>query len=168
MFRLSPVLVTAAIAAFGFTAAPAAGQSSDSPFSAGFQSSWPSYGLSVRYDLNERMQAQGVVGAFGAVTNFSGRLNYDVKDEEKYDVYGFGSVGLWRYSYRVLGVGASESSVGFGGGAGVEFDLEEVFSPDSDDFPPLFWSVELGVNVASLDAYNFSTISMGAGLHYHF
>lgn len=161
MIRIATALVAAS--AFAMSAAPASAQ-----YSVGFQSSWPSYGVSVRYDLSDRVQAQGVVGALGEVTNFSGRLNYDLKDEEKYDIYGYGSVGLWRYSFSLFGVSESETSIGIGGGAGLEFDLQEVFAPDEDDFPPLFWSIEMGLTMASFDAYNWSTFSLGGGLHYRF
>jgi len=162
-------LPLAAIAlSLGLSAAPVAAQSTDSPYSVGVQSSWPSYGVSLRYQLSEKMQVQGVVGALGEVTNFSGRLNYDIKDEAKYDIYGYGSVGLWRYSFNFLGISESETSIGVGGGAGFEFDLQEVFDPDNDDFPPLYWSIEMGLTMASFDAYNWSAFSLGGGLHYRF
>lgn len=162
-FRLAAAFVAAA----ALTPAALAAQDS-SPYSIGFQSSWPSYGLSGRYDASDQLQFQAVVGALGEVTNFSARINYDFQDKEKYDVYGYGSVGMWRYAYDILGVSDSETSVGLGGGGGFEFDLQEVFSPDDDDFPPLFWSIELGVAFASFDNYNWSLFSFGGGLHYHF
>jgi len=152
----------------GFVSAQEAEDADDSRFSVGFQSSWPSYGLSVRYDLSDKLQAQGVLGALGTLTNFSGRLNYAFQDKEKFDIYGYGSVGFWRYSYDFLGAGASETSIGAGGGAGLEFDLQELIAPEDGDFPSLYASLELGLTLASFDFYNWSAFGIGAGFHYHF
>lgn len=138
-----------------------------SPWSVGLQSSWPSYGASVKYDLSDRTQAQGVLGALGTVTSFGGRLMHDFRQEEKYDVYAFGAVGVWRYGYRSLGADYSETSVGLGGGAGFDFDLARVFDAE-DTFPALFWSIELGLTFASFDNYSWSAFGLGAGLHFHF
>lgn len=162
-----PVLTLVAVATL--LAVPATAQAQDgesSGFSLGFQSSWPSYGLSGRVALNERATLQGVLGALGTVTNLSGRLLYDFQQEEKYDFYGHGSVGVWRWSGG-SGFG-SESSVGFGGGVGVEFDLGELFAPDDDDFPPLFWNIEIGAVIANFDHYNFSSFALGGGIHWAF
>ncbi|MEZ4417907.1 MAG: hypothetical protein R3E10_19280 [Gemmatimonadota bacterium] len=167
MLRSTPTRVAALVAA-ALACAPLAGAAQDSPYSIGFQSSWPSYGLSGRYDASDQIQLQAVVGALGEVTNFSGRVNYDFQDKEKYDVYGYGAVGMWRYAYSILGVSDAETTIGLGGGAGFEFDLQEAFSPDDDSFPPLFWSLEAGFVLASFDNYNWSPFVFGGGIHYHF
>ena len=136
-------------------------EGTDSPFSLGFQSSWPSYGISGRYEVSEKTMIQGVIGALGTVTNFSGRLLYDFQQKEKYDFYAHGTVGMWRWGGNVSF--ESQTSVGFGGGVGMEFDLQELFSPDDEDFPPLYWNIEIGAVVANFDNYNFSAITHGGG-----
>lgn len=153
-----------------FPASSIQAQDGVSPWSVGLQSSWPAYGLSARYDLSERTQFQGVLGALGTVTSLGARVNRTFKDEPKYDVIGFGAVGLWRYGYfsSTRGRDLTESSIGIGGGAGFEFDLAELFSPEDDDFPALFWSIELGLTYASFDNYSWSAFGLGGGLHYRF
>lgn len=136
----------------------------------GFQSSWPAYGLSGLYDVNERLTAQAVIGAFGSVTTISGRGLYHFQREEKYSLYGFGTVGIWRHSFRALGNSESETSPGVGGGAGIELDWRGLLdaSGNGSGFPPLFSSIDLGFVAASFDNYNFSGLVIGAGLHYRF
>jgi len=136
----------------------------------GFQSSWPAYGLSGLYDVNERITAQAVLGAFGSLTTLSGRGLYHFQREEKYSMYGFGTVGIWRHSFQVLGSSESQTSPGVGGGAGLELDWRRLLdaSGDGSGFPPLFSSIDLGFVAASFDNYNFSGLVIGAGLHYRF
>jgi hypothetical protein len=144
-----------------------AGQDSrDTQWGIGFQSSWPSYGLSVQYDMADRITAQGILGALGTVTNFGGRLLYRFQQEEVYDIYGYGAVGLLRWGGS--GVFASETSVGVGGGGGIELDWQSILTPDDRTFPPIFSSIEIGFTVASFDHYNFNALTLGGGIHYRF
>lgn len=136
---------------------------SDSPFSIGLQSSWPAYGVSGKMDLSPSTQVQVVLGALGNVTTVSGRAYRFFDRQPKVSWYGFGTLGLWRWS----DVFYSESAVGFGGGAGVELDWREIL--DSPDFPRLASTVDLGLTMASFDTYeNWSLLSFGVGFHYHF
>jgi len=135
---------------------------SASPFGIGFQSAWPSYGISGLYDVNEQITVQAIIGALGTVTNFGGRGIYRFQIEPKYNLYGFGTVGLWRYDYTI----DTESVVGFGGGAGVELDWRRILEDDS--FPPLYTSLDLSFVLANFEYYNFSGISTGGGVHYRF
>lgn len=135
----------------------------DSPFGIGVQSSWPAYGISGLYDVNDRITAQLVLGAFGTLTTVSGRGLYHFNRMPKYSMFGFGSVGLWRYGVF------SESAVGVGGGAGVELNWKQILAPDDADFPPLFSNLDIGVNFANFDTYTgFNVLSIGGGLHYRF
>ncbi len=170
MFRLVHIaLVALALTVASCLATPDvafAQGGTDSPFSLGVQSSWPSYGISGRYEISEKAMVQGVIGALGTVSNFSARLLYDLQQEEKYDLYAYGSVGMWRWGgSQAL---ASETAVGFGGGVGVEFELQELFAPDDEDFPPLYWSIEIGANIANFENYSFSSFAIGGGLHWAF
>jgi len=151
-------------------AAPAQAQEGESRFGIGFQSAFPAYGLSGLYDVNDRITAQAILGAFGTLTTISGRVLYNFQKEEKHALYGFGTTGLWRHSFRsVLGSSDTESVVGFGGGAGVELNWRTIIddSPDST-FPRLFSSIDIGFVAASFDFYDFSGLVIGAGFHYRF
>ena len=128
---------------------------------AGLQSSWPSHGLSVKMDFTDKITGQAVVGFLGTLNNYSVRGLYKFKKEQFYDMYGYGSLGLWTWSDSFY---ADESVVGVGGGAGIEYDLRGLDS----SFIPLFVSAELGLNIASFDHYNFSSLGLGVGLHYKF
>jgi hypothetical protein len=158
----------AALLALCFSAVPGTltaqeTEKSGSPFGIGFESSWPSYGLSGIYDVNDRISAQAVVGAFGTVTNFSGRGIYRFTREDNYNVFGFGTAGLWNYSGLT-----DESVLGLGAGAGVELDWQRILASNGTGFPPLFSSIEIGMVLAEFEYYNFSSFSVGAGFHYRF
>jgi hypothetical protein len=84
----------------------------------GFQSSWPAYGVSGTYDLNQRLTGQAVVGAFGTLSTFSARGLYHFQREEKYSLFGYGTAGVWRHSIRFLGTSENETSPGVKGEQG--------------------------------------------------
>jgi hypothetical protein len=140
----------------------------ESGFGLGFQSSWPAYGLSGLYDVSDRITAQAVLGALGTVTTLSGRGLYHFSRQPKYSMFGFGTVGLWRYGYSALGVSESETAIGVGGGAGVELDWRGIFDDGDNSFPPLYSTIDLGLTLANFDAYNWSALGFGVGLHYRF
>ena len=151
--------------------AAAQAQEDESPYGIGFQSAWPAYGLSGLYDMSERFTAQAVLGALGTATSLAGRGIYRFSQKEKYNWFGFGSVGLWRYAYTDCCIGgntyrSTESSVGIGGGVGIELDWGSIL--DDEEFPPLYSNFELGLQLASFDYYNFSALGFGGGLHYRF
>jgi len=128
----------------------------------GFQSSWPSYGVSGIYDMNQTMSAQAVLGLLGGWTTLSGRGLYRFTEHPVIDPYGYGMVGMWRYDSGF----ADASAVSFGGGGGIDFDLRH-FAPD---FPPLYLNMELGLSVVNLDlaGYTGAIMAFGAGFHYRF
>ena len=136
----------------------------------GVGSAWPAYGISGTLQMSETITAEAVLGLFGDVSNFGGRLWYRFNRNEKYDVYGYGAVGI--YSYRgydpfFLERRVSESVLGIGAGAGVEAGLPKLF--DDDELPPIFLNAELGLAFGSFDYYGgFSTLALGFGVHYRF
>jgi len=130
---------------------------------AGFQSSYPSYGLSAKMNLNDKFAIQGVLGFLGTVTSYSARGLMNIKQAEDYKFYGYGTVGFWSYDYSILGKSDTETSVGFGGGGGIEYDMAKYL-----DGIPLTFNLELGIGIVNLDHYNFSAVSFGAGMHYWF
>ena len=141
---------------------PAQAEAQETRWGVGFQSSFPAYGLSGLYDMSERITLQAVLGALGTVTTFSGRGLYRFQTEEKFDLYGFGTVGMWRWSSRFV----DETSLGIGGGAGIELDWRSIIGDSG--VPPLFSSVDVGLTLASFDTYNFNALTIGVGLHYRF
>lgn len=133
----------------------------------GFGSAWPAYGISGTLQMNQTITVEAVLGLFGTVTNFGGRLWYRFNQNEKYDLYGYGAVGVYRYSARVLGIGVSENVLGLGAGAGIEAGIAKLF--DDEELPPIFLNAELGLAFGSFEYYGgFSTLSFGFGAHYRF
>lgn len=84
-------------------------------FGVGTGSSWPAYGLSGTYRVNDRVTAEAILGFFGSVQSLAGRGWYRFKQDPTYDLYGFATAGLFRYDYvfdteSVLGVGGASAS----------------------------------------------------------
>ncbi len=131
-------------------------------FGVGFTSSWPSYGLSGTLQVNEKITAEAILGFFGTVSNFGGRVWYRFMPDVVYDIYGYGAASMYRYDY----IFDTESVLGIGGGAGIEANLGKLFN--QEDFPPLFMNWEIGLAFADFKYYNFSSFVFGAGVHYRF
>ncbi len=151
------LIASTLITAFVLPVAATAGSKSGGNLGVGAQSSWPSYGLSAKYDINDDVAVQGTVGALGTVSNYGGRVLYKFKKEPKYNLYGFGSVGMYNYSSGIF----DESVTGFGGGAGLEYDLGNEFSGT-----PITMSGEIGLASVGFDNYNYSSFGLGFGIHY--
>jgi hypothetical protein len=142
---------------------------SDSPYGIGFQSSWPAWGVSGIYDVNDRFTAQAVLGAFGTLTTLTGRGLYHFQRDPAYSLFGFGTLGIWRHSFRVARVNETETSVGIGGGAGVELNWQRILSrDDGSTFPPFYSNIDIGLTFATFDAYAWSALTIGVGFHYRF
>lgn len=169
MVRLRQVMA-GAIALTILAAVPqvAAAQDEGSKFGIGFQSSFPAYGISGLYDVSEQITAQAVLGLFGSLTTISGRGLYHFNIQPKYNLFGFGTVGFWRYNHP-FGID-DESTIGLGGGAGIELDWEAIVTNDGQNgtFPPLYSTFDIGLTYAGFDVYDFSAFMLGVGLHYRF
>ena len=127
----------------------------------GFQSSgFTSHGISAKMDLSDKLAAQGIVGFFGNVSNYSVRGLYKFKQQDHLSLYGYGSVGMWAWNNAFY----DENVLGFGGGAGVSYDLRGLDS----EFIPLFVNLELGLNVVNFNHYNYGGIGLGSGIEYKF
>lgn len=140
-------------------------------YGVGFASTWPAYGLSGTYQLNEAMTAEAILGAFGAISNFGGRLWYRFNLNPKYDLYGFGGAGLLRYGYtEFVSLGqtrnATENVLGLSAGVGLETGLQGLFG--DRNLPPLFFNWEIGLSYADFNHYNFSSLMYGGGVRYRF
>lgn len=130
----------------------------------GAQFAAPAFGISGTADFTDQVSGQAVLGFWGGLQSYFGRVLYQFNEEEAYDIYGFATAGVWRYS----SFGFSSSQPGFGAGVGLEYSWQHLF--DSSEVPPLFGSLELGFVTLGddLTGYNFSTISYGFGIHYRF
>lgn len=130
----------------------------------GLQSNgWYAGGLSAKMDLNDKLTAQAILGV-GTFTTVTGRGLYKFMKQDKLDVYGYGSLGFWHWGGdRYYD---SESSMTFGAGAGIEYDLRGLGAQFT---APVFVSSELGLNVVSFDNYgSVSALGFNIGIHYKF
>ena len=121
------------------------------------------YGLSGKYDMTNKLTAQGIVGLWGysGLTSITGRVLYKFKQGRDYNFYGYGSLTSWSWSNSYY----DETVFGFGVGAGGEYDIRGI----DRSFIPLFVSLDLGVQVASFEHYGgFGGLGLGLGLHYKF
>ncbi len=129
--------------------------------SVGVQSSGlSSTGLSVKYALNDKFTLQGILGMLGTVSNYSARAIYNFKQDDNFKYYGYGSVGVWKYSDYL----ANETSMGFGIGAGLNYDVRKL----DKTLPPLFLSAEIGFDFINFSYYSYGGLGVGFGVHYKF
>jgi hypothetical protein len=163
-------LIIAAVL-FVFSSISFAQDRDDLKYGAGFQGSFPAYGLSGMMDINEQISVQAIIGFFGNLNTYAGRGLYRFKKEDQWELYGYGMVGAWSYDGVRVGTGPifenyTETVLGFGAGAGIEYDWRAL----APDLPPLFWNVELGIGVADFNEvdYNFNALLLGVGVHYRF
>jgi len=133
----------------------------DGKLSVGGQSSWLSHGASVKYDFTDKITGQAIAGLFGTLTNFSARGLYDFYEKPNFTLYGYGSIGVWKWSNAYY----DESIMGYGAGAGIEYDIRKL----DPTFPPLFLTAEAGATVVNFDHYTgYNTLTTGVGVHYKF
>lgn len=142
-------------------------------FGVGLQSSFPSYGISLKYGVTERSVVQATVAPFGTSfdggsikTNFYGlRYLYRFPDSDQgsvsIDPYLFAGGGLLRYveDFTALGLEkTSENMFGYSGGAGAEFIFLGKFGVSAElGYGKMSFSGGLAVN----------TLLFGAGLHFY-
>lgn len=133
----------------------------------GFQSSFPAYGVSGMYNVNEKSSIQVVLGPFGYLKTFAGRVLYRFNRKtipHKYNVYGYGMLGFWSYTWhRWYAENRTETVPGFGAGAGIEYFF-------NDFLPEVGWNLEIGLGFVDFKEvhYTFSTFMFGIGAHYYF
>ncbi len=132
----------------------------------GFQSSFPAYGLSGVIRANDRIAVQGILGFFGDLNSYYGRVLYRFSDRQAdwgyTNLYGYGMAGLFSYPwFDNEGSPTRESTAGFGAGLGWEAQLKST---------PVAFNLEIGLGVVDFKEadYKFSAIMLGAGIHYYF
>ncbi len=135
----------------------------------GWQSTFPVIGLSGKYVVNEKVSGQLILGFFGDLSTYGAKVNYKFNEKEHYNLYGFGMIGLfaytspvWNSSYTSL-EDKTETALGFGAGAGLEYFFTEFI-------PEVGWNLEIGFGSIKFDEvdYDFTSIMVGGGVHYYF
>lgn len=130
-------------------------------YGAGFQSTFPAWGLSGMMAVTDEVDLQLILGPFGGLSTYAARGLYTFRDNDFWDLYGYGMLGVWNHStLRVR----NETVLGFGVGGGIQYDWR-VFN---DELPPLFWNLELGFGRVNFDYYDFNSVMLGTGVHYRF
>ena len=126
-------------------------------FGVGVQLSFPTGGISVKKEMSDTLTAQATLSGGGAYTIFGGRGLFKFKKDAAYDIYGFG--GLAYINWKLLGL--SESTFGYGAGAGIEYDITKDITVNG----------ELGYYGASFgDTFTgtYGGVGFGLGAHYWF
>ena len=127
--------------------------------SVGFQSSFPSYGLSLKADFDEKNSAQAIFGAFGTLSSYSARYIYNFnKKPNDITPFAYAQAGVWKYKFDLLNI--NESVFGYGVGGGLEFNIFKSF------LEGLKSSVELSYGSVDLEYYDFKATTFGFGIHY--
>ena len=150
---ISSFVLGAVLASSSATAKPM----KNGKFGVGVQLSFPTGGISVKKEMSDTLTAQATIGGGGAYTVIGGRGLYKFKKDAAYDIYGFG--GLAYINWKLLGL--SETSFGYGAGAGIEYDVAKDITVNG----------ELGYYGASFgDGFigTYGGIGFGLGAHYWF
>ena len=139
----------------------------------GLQSSFPVFGISAKYGINEQSMVQATVAPFGASSGggsvslnfFGGRYIHRFPGNEEsnviFDPYLFagGGVVMWKYKFAGLGLdNSTESFFSYSAGGGVEMIAGNCFGI----------SAELGYGkIGVTSGIGVTTLLFGAGLHYY-
>ena len=146
-----------AACAFLASSAATAKPMKNGKYGAGVQLSFPTGGLSVKKEMSDTLTAQATIGGGGYYTVIGGRALYKFKKEPDYDIYGFGGLSYINWSY----FGYNESAVGFGGGAGVEYDVTKEISVNGE-------LGYYGANFGTGFTGSYGGVGLGIGAHYWF
>lgn len=141
-------------------------------FGIGIQATFPVSGLSGMVDVSDKFALEGLLGVFGILKSYGGRILYRFKKETYWNAYGYGMVGAWSYpGYKISADYLSlektrETVLGYGAGAGIEYNWKAL----NPNLPPLFFNLELGLGSVDFKEinYNVSAFMLGAGVHYRF
>ena len=129
----------------------------------GFQSSFPSYGPSVKFNLGEQSKGQIIIGSFGTVSSISGRYLKSLSGSNDlggvtFNPYIYGQLGSWTYDYDLLGI--NDTSFGYGVGIGADSSLLHFISEN------LNLGIEIGLGGVDLEYYDINLLSFGLGIHF--
>jgi len=130
-------------------------------FAAGVHLGNQTTGFSLKYRATEKITGQATFDFAGSITNYGLRGLYAFNTGPDYEIFGYAALTLFRFDSFLV----DETTIGFGGGAGIEYDLRSL----APTLPPLFASAELGAALGSFGRFSgFSTVGLGLALHYRF
>lgn len=135
-------------------------------FAGGYQYNWLTNGFSAKYNFPNQplkgVSAQVILGMFGTINGYIAKANYTFRDEGIWRAYGYGTLG--RYTEERWH--SSESTIGFGAGAGIEHNWQ-IIDPN---LPPIWFSGELGFTAIEFDQLSTSHTGLTFGIsgHYYF
>ena len=132
-------------------------------YAVGWQSGFATFGIAGRVGINDKISAEGILGLFGALSNYGVRGLYTFQEKEYWGSYAFGSVGIWSWNSDIYGID-DETAFGFGAGVGIEYDWRAF----GYQLPPVSWNLELGLGLVNFENYDFNAFSIGAGARYKF
>jgi hypothetical protein len=137
-------------------------------FGLGWQATFPVFGISGKYNINEKIAGQAILGFFGDLKTYGGRVTYKFMEKPNHNLYAFGLLGAFSYTSPVFQSNwtwkdETETVLGFGAGVGLEYFFKSFL-------PEVGWNVEIGFGSVKFEEvdYDFSAFLMGGGFHYYF
>jgi hypothetical protein len=133
---------------------------------AGYQYNWLTNGFSAKYNFANHplkgISAQVIIGLLGSINGYIAKANYTMRDEGIWRAYGYGMLG--RYTEERWH--SSESTMGFGAGAGIEHNWQ-IIDPN---LPPIWFSGEVGFTAIEFDrlSTSYTGLTFGFSAHYYF
>lgn len=121
-------------------------------------------GFSAKFPYNSDTSWQLTLGSGRSLHRLGGRYIAHFSEWKDSSVYWYGGLSAWFFSGdRNHG---SETSVGFGGGVGLDYDLRKM----ADFNAPVSVNLTIGPSYAFSDHYaaGLDLISVGFGVHYRF
>jgi len=130
-------------------------------FALGMDAVFPVTGLSGKYWFSDKLGGQAIIGLFGDLSMYGGRVLYKFREGENHYLYGALLVGNWTYEWDWGWLGSgSESAFGFGINGGIEYFTKFI--------PQLGFTLEIGYGSVKLEHYDYKALSYGTGIHYYF
>jgi len=126
-------------------------------FRIGLQSSYyisGTPGFSIIYDLNMDTSVQGIIGLGSSTQTVEGRILNRFSRETFWNVYYFGSAGLYNKHNNTNLIG--------GAGVGMEYNIQSLDS----NLPPILVNADIGVIFK--DGFNSFVNHLRTGFHYRF
>lgn len=158
---LIQTILAASLSAICFSNSHAA-EDEDGKFALGYHFTTESSGLSATMGVSDKVTAQVILGVVGDVSSYSLRGRYHLATDQDWDAYAYASIGAVKWDGNAS---FDDETVGsIGGGVGMEYNWQNL----SANYPPIIWSLEVDMNAADFDNYDFSKFSIGIGAHYRF
>ena len=131
----------------------------------GGQAVFPAIGASIIVDAHETIGLQGILGVFGDLKIYGGRVIYRFTEFESVRPYAYGLVAGWSHRGYAEDLSKRKTEIvpGYGVGGGIEFSKPE-------RIPGAVFSAEIGygtVKFKDVD-YDFAAITYGVGIHFFF